>query len=353
MTLDADRRASLVGAKLGALVRAGWPDPEAVSEPADGGGEGALGEPSQPSQPTEIGGFALGATGRRGSVGWVLVDEQPERGLGPALAWARQHQVDELHVLVDRQAGVLARRAEAFLVPPSVWQIVDAGVVAASPVEVTEPSAPPAAALEAAALMADHGLEIVVEHGQVTGELRGLEVAQVVLDVDGSARIEVGVGRHDREAFAMLHADAGPDEALQSVIETVATHRRAGADPHPLNRMASARWLRSTLVDQPDRVGAVELMPVPGVVARSSVKESRPEGAVGVDEDGEPIVVVASTGIDLDLVPTAADLRTIYAPSARLVLVVPERDAHPVTRALADALARPAELVALPGDWRD
>jgi hypothetical protein len=63
-------------------------------------------------------------------------------------------------------------------------------------------------------------------------------------------------------------------------------------------------------------------------------------------------VAVASTGIDLDLLPTAADLRLAHAPSARLVVVVPERDAHPVTRALASSLVDPAEVVALPGDWR-
>ena len=57
-------------------------------------------------------------------------------------------------------------------------------------------------------------------------------------------------------------------------------------------------------------------------------------------------------GIDLGLVPMAADLRLAHAPGARLVLVVPERDAHPVTRRLAAALVEPAEVVALPGDWR-
>jgi hypothetical protein len=54
--------------------------------------------------------------------------------------------------------------------------------------------------------------------------------------------------------------------------------------------------------------------------------------------------VVASTGIDLDLVPTAADVRAREAPAARLVLAVPPRDASPVTRDLAGALRVPAEV---------
>ena len=57
-------------------------------------------------------------------------------------------------------------------------------------------------------------------------------------------------------------------------------------------------------------------------------------------------------GIDLDLVPSAADSRLALDPDADLVVVVPERDAHPVTQALCRRLARPAELVALAGDWR-
>jgi hypothetical protein len=50
-------------------------------------------------------------------------------------------------------------------------------------------------------------------------------------------------------------------------------------------------------------------------------------------------------GIDLDLVPTAADVRLAAGlPGARLVLAVPERDDHPVTRALAAMLTEPAEV---------
>ena len=51
--------------------------------------------------------------------------------------------------------------------------------------------------------------------------------------------------------------------------------------------------------------------------------------------------------------PTAhAMTRLGHAPDARLVLVLPERDAHPITRALAASLAAPAEIVTRPGDWR-
>lgn len=72
---------------------------------------------------------------------------------------------------------------------------------------------------------------------------------------------------------------------------------------------------------------------------------------MGVDAEG-PVVVACSVGIDLELVPAAADVRAVHSPDARLVLALPERDAVPVTRRLAASLVRPAEVVT-PGDgWR-
>jgi hypothetical protein len=150
----------------------------------------------------------------------------------------------------------------------------------------------------------------------------------------------------------MVHGDVPTRDALASVVDTVRRHRRPDVPGHPLNRLAGERWLRARLLAEPGLVGAPELWPVEGTVARSSVKEPSPAAAVGSDEAGQPVVVVASTGIDLDLVPAAADVRLAFAPGARLVLVVPERDAHPVTRALAGALVDPATVVALPADWR-
>jgi hypothetical protein len=56
---------------------------------------------------------------------------------------------------------------------------------------------------------------------------------------------------------------------------------------------------------------------------------------------------VCSVGVDLDLVPAAADVRLADGRDARLAVVVPERDVHPVTVALAAALVQPAEVVGI------
>lgn len=333
MTLDPDRRRAALAAKLGALVEARWPADDA---------------PPVGVSSTN----AAGAMLRRGETGWVLLDERPERGLGAALAWARQQQVVELHVLAEDETGVLARRAAEFAPVPRIWSIDGRVLTEAVPADFGSPVVPAPDAHRAADLLQAPGVDVVIEHGVIMGEVEGLEVARVVVDEHG-ARVAVGVGRHDREAFAMLHGEVPTPAALASVVDTVRAVRRPGASPHPLNRLGAERWLRRRVLADPSLVGAVDLVAVEGTLARNGVKDVMAAAAVGTGVDGHPVVVVASVGIDLDLVPTAADVRARYAPGARLVLVLPERDAHATTRALAEALVEPAEIVTRPGDWRD
>ena len=266
----------------------------------------------------------------------------------------------DLHVLVEPatkptavsgdaidQIGAAARRALAFERAPTVWRIDGRALSEATAAPYPAARMPAPEALAAAGVLREVGVDVIVEHGEVLGEILGLEMARVVVDEHG-ARVEVGVGRHDREAFAMLHGDVPTAAALASVVDTVRRHRTLGSPPHPLNRLASERWLRGLVIAEPGLVGAVELSPVEPTTPRISVKDAAPAAAVGVDAAGRSIVVVCSTGIDLDLVPAAADIRLGHAPDARLVLVVPERDAHPVTLALAAALRRPAKVVLAP-----
>jgi len=325
-------------------------------------GEGADGDAS-----TFPGGASLrSADGRRG---WVLADEHAHRALGAALIWARQFDIAELHVLVDDAdaPGALARRAGEFLAPPVVWQVVGREIVAVEPTAAagagagTGAGAGAGAGTEAGAeagteagadesfvsMLASAGAEPVVEHGALVGEVLGLEVARVV---DG--QLEVGVGKHDREAQKLMHADRPTYESLVAAVAAVRAVRFAGAQPHQMNQLAAERWLRAVVCARPALVGAASLRPVSSTVPRPDLRISAPAPALGEDADGQPVVVVCSVGIDVDLVPVAADARLVHSPEARLVLVVPEVDAHPVTYSLAAALRRPAEVVTVPADWR-
>jgi hypothetical protein len=289
----------------------------------------------------------------------LLIDDQPARRLGGALAWARRAGATEIHVLVDdlSSAGVVARRAMPFADPPHVWRVNCRALEAVEPAPTPTFAAPhPAAELEAV-LLSDAGLEVVIEQGQIIGEVRGLEVARVVIEPDPDTgderpRIEAGVGRFDREQFALMNPDLSRPEAIGRVIDIVRGYRRAGAPPHPLNQLVPERWLRAALVADPSLVGAAELRPVESAVPRQNLRENLPATAIGTGRDGQPVVVVCSTGVDLELVPTAADDRAAHLPGARLVLAVPAHDVLPVTTELAGALVGPAEIVAVDGDWR-
>ncbi len=279
----------------------------------------------------------------------MLAEERPERALGGALVWATRAGVDELHVLAgsEEAAGVLARRAAAFRRPPQVWLIEGATMSPAVPAPPLADGEPVAADDSFAAMVRAAGADAVVEHGVLIAEVLGLEVGRVV---DG--RLDVGVGKHDREAQRLVHGDRPPEESLRAAVAAVRDVRRPGAPAHEINQLAQERWLRSVVMTRPELVGAVSLSPLPAPVPRDGLRTPAPAPAAGVDTEGRPVVVVCSTGIDVDLVPTAADARLSRDPAARLVLVVPEADDHPVTRDLAAALADPAEVVTVPGDWR-
>jgi hypothetical protein len=326
---DLERRSALLALKLTALVR-------------DHAGEGAVVAGLWP------GGAALVRDGEA----WVLADERPERALGPALAWADQQGAAALHLLAEGDhVGVLARRARFFASPtPEVLRVDGRALVPVEPASFT----PPGGVLDARfapfyGLMEGAGVTPVLEHGVLTGEAGGLEVCRAVIDPDlDVARLEVGIGAHDREAFALLHGDVPTDEALATVAHQIAAHRRPGAEPHPLNRIAPERLLRHLLVLDPAPIGLVSLAPAPPPVPRPRLQDVAPCAAIGVDPDGGAVVVVCSTGVDLDVVPWAADARAALGlPDAPLLVVVPGRDALPVTLRLAARLVRPATVIGL------
>ncbi|MCU1400446.1 MAG: hypothetical protein JWN62_3555, partial [Acidimicrobiales bacterium] len=316
MPTDPTRRAALLNVKLRTLVR-----DHVGHEIGDLSG----------TQPVPFGrGAALVVDG----TAWLLLADQPERSLGGALAWAtRQPAATEYAIIADAGTGVLHRRAELFDLPISVWHAVERMLVPA----VSEPYPAPGPVTsdheEMRALIEAGGAEPIEEHGVLSGEVRGLEVCRVVTDpATGEVRLEVGVGAHDREAFLMIHGGRPTVEALSDVVAAVELHRREGAPYHPLNKLGAERFLRWSVLRDPQRLGAAELHAAAPPVVRANVKDPVPSVAVGSRADGTPLDVVTSTGIDLDQVPFALDARAMHQADADLLLVVPSRDASPVTR---------------------
>lgn len=343
--LDPEQRSRLCGVKLAALVDQHRNDhPGLPGLSADRGG-------AAPEGLT----FAGGAGRRVGDDLWVLI-EAADVGLGSALAWAHQQGGGLAHIVVDGQAAprveAIARQSSFFATSPAVWRVNGRSLVAVSPAPPVQPPAAPHNALALVDQLREAGLDVAIEHGVVTGEILGLEVARVVLRPDGAAAIEVGVGRNDRELFGMMHGDLPTDEALARVVDSVRRHRRADQPAHPLNRLAGERWLRAHLLTHPGRLAGWSLVAIDGPVARLSLSDRLPAYAAGHDRDGASVVLACSVGIDLELVSSAADARASHDPQARLVIAVPARDAHAATRRAAAALRDPAEVLPIEGDWR-
>ncbi|HZU73739.1 MAG TPA: hypothetical protein VE990_13295 [Acidimicrobiales bacterium] len=345
MVLSAERRQALLQAKLTALVRQGWDD----APPEDG----------------TLGTFPAGATLIHGDRGWVL-GENPDRTVGAALAWATKAGLAELHLIVPGGAGAVARRAAQFSLPVSVWIPAGPAEPSALAPAPPEPLGPPTdtpsgfdlGRLEPVlARLGDIGLDVVVEHGLVLGEILGLELVRVEPGPEGEPVVSVGVGRHDRHARSLLDpAGLVPweDQARQAMVE-VRRRRRADGPAHPARLLSPERWLRSVLVARPDLAGALRLAPFPPPSARRDLRVPCPAPAIGVGADGAPVAVVCSSGVDLEVVPVAADVRAQAAHAGgveSVTVVLPAGDDLPAMRALAALLAEPVEVRTVPADWR-
>jgi len=259
--------------------------------------------------------------------------------LGAALAWALRRNAVELHVVADQATGILARRAQGFAYPINVWN-VDGRTLSPAVAEPL-PVAPPVPTEHEAwtEAIAEAGALPVIEHGVLAGEVEGLEVCRVVTDAyTDEVRLEVGVGAHDREAFQMLHGNRPTTEALADVVGSVSAHRQVGAARHPLNMLAQERALRTRLVVDPQLIGAASVTAMAPPIPRPNLKDPTPCVAVATI-DGRSVVVVCSSGVDLDLMPYAIDARSALGTSD-CVVVLPVRDALDVQRRLA-ALASP------------
>jgi hypothetical protein len=312
---DSERRSRLLSLKLRTLVRE------------------HLGLASDPEGTPEV--FGLGAAFITDDATWVLIDGDSARALGPVLAWTSRFG-KPVHLLVERDAGIIARRAQFFSSAISVWHVNERSLSPAVP----DPHLPAIDAKpEHVAMMdliATSGADALIEHGIVVGEVRGLEMCRVVDDkATGETRLEVGMGVNDREAFLMVHGELPKEEALRNVIEAVAVHREPDAMVHPFNQFGAERMHRWRALQNPASIGFAELSPADPPVRRTNLKDAVPCVASGKSASGESAVAVFVHGIDLDLVPFAVDAASRCGVQ-QVVVVARAKDITPSMQKMAD-----------------
>jgi len=339
MPIDDDQRARLRQAKLRAIVREAFDEPD--------------GDPAS---------YPNGAALITGDRAFVLVEDATPRSAGGPVLWATREGLGQLDVLVDLAevpaagtddrdvAADLARRLALFDPPARVWSVDGSSAVAVERGLPPDPEPAPDGTETLIGLLVNAGLDVVTEDGIVRGEELGLEVARIVPDPDVDWRLEVGVGQFDQAAAAMMYADRPTADALDAVVREVRRHRYAGAPMHPVRNLCRERWLRHMVIAEPDLVGATFLRPIESTVSRRNLRDPHPAFAVGSLADGSPVVVACTYGVDVDLLPLAADVRDREAPDAELV-VVSAGDLPASVHSLADRMAGTVRFVRLAAPW--
>jgi hypothetical protein len=123
------------------------------------------------------------------------------------------------------------------------------------------------------------------------------------------------------------------------------------APPHPLKSLGAERLIRWQIEQQPELVGATVAAPAPPPLPRVNLKDPVPCVAAGIGTGGERVVIVCSSGIDLDLIPYAADARlALGGPGVggeRLVVALPSRDRIGLVGEIADRLRHSVSFVSV------
>lgn len=347
MALSPQQRASLLQAKLRALIVENWNvDVDALVSHAFPAGAA----------------FVAATTG----VGWVLVAEVtvnadpadghapgpalPAGWLGGAVVWRARHGLNTLNVLADRADPHGARRNELLASPLSLFVVSGRAIGAMESEPFVAPPSPDAVAMLLADTIVECGADAVIEHGVLRGEVLGLEVARVMVDEEGVPSLEVGVGRHDRLAQSMMHGvGSGGDVAVgfRDAVAAVLTHRAPDRGLHPANQLSRERWMRDIICRKPSIVGCAALVPISSTV-EPKLKLASPAVAVGTRADGSGVAVGCNIGVDLDAALVLVD----SAPAnTDCLLVIPEGDDVPAVRLVAGALRRPVAVVTIDRNW--
>ena len=269
--------------------------------------------------------------------------------VGGVLLWAQQSSVKLEAIVVEEKAALVDRWLDGFASRPVV-RTLERRLLALPTTPAAADSPPPAPAVPSAFDIV--GVEVVIENGVVLAEVNGLEVARVVVDGDGTERIEVGVGLYDRAGHKVMSAGRPVAAILADVVAKVAEVRRPSASSHTFNRLCRERWLRTALVTEPVLVDLVDLRPVDPLPLRVSLLDACPAPALGTDGDGSTVLVMASAGVDPGLAVSTAAIAQRDDPD-RIVVAVPPRDRLAPVQRLLTRLRWPVEMIGLDPPWSE
>ncbi len=315
-----------------------------------------------------------------GSTAHILVGSLSTADIGPYLAFASRGSAAALNLYIPPSAiggvaapsfsavvAALGLQGEGFEIPVEVMTVDREGlnrVVGGTTLQpvIQDESASreflthPGAA-EAVEIALGNGCEAFFVGDRMYATHLGLEVARSVW-VDDHVVLEVGVGRNDRMARSWLTDPRTQAEQLRDVIQTVNRYRLGSSQFHPLARLATARWMRLAIQDDPALISVQGLTPLELVRAGNwptrglwslktgpefhdedlmmyrgfdpSFEEDDFSFAIASDSAGARHVVGISAGVDLGAVAKLYEVARSLADQGRKmdgsILVVQERN---------------------------
>jgi hypothetical protein len=273
--------------------------------------------------------FGAGLTHQHRGALYVIRDHI--RTIGPTLLWMQKHQITEVDLVIEGDAGIPARRAQSLTCNLRVWQMHNGNLQPATPAPHLPKIQPPDSHEQFTSLIQQCGADVVREHGILTGEVLGLEICRVV-DTPEGPKLEVGVGAIDRETFQLVHAHRSIEDSLTEVATIVRQHRTPGAPHHPLGKMAGERLLRHHVLNNPHLINATTLQPAEPPLPRTSLRDHNPCVATGTTTANEPLIAVFTDTIDIDIIGFAIDAIEREHSTAELTLVAESRNITPSLR---------------------
>ena len=269
--------------------------------------------------------------------------------LAVALSHHATNENTEIHLLVDQIDPGLWEQIFGFDLDLKLW-IVDGTNLVEHPKPL--PHRPVKIRQEAVVQGKKFGkfdCDVIAEHGVLRAEVNGLEVARVVQNAENQFEISVGVGDYDQSAYQVMHGNIAVERNLTKVISTVKKYRTKAGPAHPLNRISRSRWLIAEAIADPSFLGIDELNFVEPLLPRNDVTKDQACSAIGRKENSI-VLVLASTGIDLDLVPQATGQIFRHNPEI-VLLLLPAQDHHPAISRQARYLSVQPTFVAAREPW--
>ena len=198
-------------------------------------------------------------------------------------------------------------------------------------------------------MLEDNHCVVTFEHGKVKGELKGLQIAEVVTEPSGESHLEVGVGTYDREAHKIVNYNEPVETTLARISQEVSKYRHKDSVVHPLNRVARSNWLIHEVMSANSEIGVTDMERVPSPVEAMDVSDSVPGSAIA-KKNNQVILLTAYTGADLEAVPVTAQLLNSY-PADEIWFLHPQKDDYSAIRRQAEHLKVPVSFITVPEPW--